>query len=60
MVKQSIGCVILHDKDIVIHFYHIQVSTNLPFISLTKIPGLSMLPRIQHVTIIKHSRFNKI
>ena len=53
MVKQSIGCIILHDKDIVIHFLpYSRVTTvrqtgihYLPFISLTKIPGLSMLPR---------------
>ena len=41
MVKQSIGCIILHDKDIVIHFLpHIRVTTvrqtgihYLPFIN---------------------------
>jgi len=41
MVKQSIGCIVLHDKDIVIHFLpHIRVTTvrqisidYLPFIN---------------------------
>ena len=39
MVKQSIGCIILHDKDIVIHFLpHIRVTR-----SSDKYPLLALL-----------------